>query len=191
MLISILSIILIAFILASIGLTLEIVVMSARSDTPNKGSITQTAANTTKSDKLTFTFPRNRNAYRFDRIRCQIDDFDAIATADSWTLQASYDDQNGATLHTIDDKDEIFTIGEIFEALGTNGPTTKGYRDIASGWLEFELEDKYCIMEECWFNFDNIGQDAAEALHYEFVGKFVLLDEQTIRELRSPTSEVG
>lgn len=149
-----------------------------------KKTITQDAANQTKSKELNFRFPRGKNAFRLDSTRVQIDDFDAIADADSYTFQYSYDDQNAGTLHTIDDKDEIDTFGEDFKVLGTNGPIVKDCRKVAVNGMTFVHRDVFIVLDTAYLNFDTVGQDAAEAAHVEICGQYVQLNDDDIQQLQ-------
>lgn len=157
-------------------------------------TITQDAANQTKSKELNFEFKGNNargqkiNAFRLDMTKIQIDDFDAIADGDSYTLQYSYDDQNAATLHTIDHGEEIETVGEDFKVLGTNGPIMKDTRKVALHGVEFIHKNRYIVEETAYLNFDTVGQDAAEAAHVEIHGQYVHLDWSDISKLKQGVS---
>lgn len=139
--------------------------------TPLKDAIVQTTANETKSYEIPLSFPKGTNCYFLKSLRCQIDDFDAIADGDSWTVQISYKDLNALSLETIDQDDEIETIGEDFKVLGTNGPIVKNVRGIASKGELFQI-NKNVVKTPFYLNFDCVGQDAAESLHFEMEGKY-------------------
>lgn len=158
--------------------------------TPKKIDIEQTAANTTKSYKMEADYPqyKNYNADHITAIVVQIDDFDAIADGDWWKIQLSYDDQNGATLHTKSNILEIETIGQDFKVLGTNGPIVVDVREVAEKGVVFFLNNCYIVYPEFWINFDTAGQDAAEIAHCEVYTEPELLLDVVIKQLKAPSA---
>jgi len=153
-------------------------------NTPFKFKIAQSTANLTKSKQLNFSFPPDKNAYRVDSIRCQIDDFDVIATGDSYTLQLSYKDLNGLDLETIDQDDEIYTCGEQWTFTANDIIRTM----VRLAGEVFYPKDKFIVKEEAYLNFDTVGQDAVEEAHIEINGQYVNLAPEVIDKLLKPTT---
>jgi hypothetical protein len=158
-----------------------------------KSQITQTTANTIISEEVNLSFPSGKNAYRLESIKCQIDDFDAIADDDLFKIQLAYESLDGGSFVTIDDKDEILTLAERIHIGATGTPAANGEpSDGGNGWFDKlrdqgilyrdgkDFKDVFIAKEKFYVNFNTAGQDAVEELHYVITGQYVNLPQKII-----------
>lgn len=159
---------------------------------------TSVAAATVTSEKLNLNFSgynrrgQKHNAYRIKALKIQIDDFDAEADGDSFKIQLNYDDK--ATMDTIDEEDEILTLGEQANvpSVGTNAgpgvhpvPGSQWFDKLRNEGILYldgkDFIDVYIVEETFYVLMLNAGQDAAEEFHVVIKGNYVHLDPDEVK----------
>lgn len=151
------------------------------------GASTEAKKQLEAQNKSTKNF-KDKNAFRVEAIKIQIDDLDAEAADDLlFKIQLAYQDLNASTHLTIDDEDEILTLAKRLDNVGdatgsglTDSILPDAIRD--SGILLLDGKDfKDCFICEskCYINCSNSGQDAAEVFHIEIFGNYVHLTNKS------------
>ncbi len=155
-----------------------------------KSNLNLAVTATLYSEELNLSFPSGKNAYRVDAIKIQINDFDAEAANDAFCIQLAYTDLAAGAFLTIDNEDEILTLGEVQATMTAQNEqmgTVWHDRLRQSGILYLsgrDFKDVFIVKTKCHMNAENIGQDAAEVMHYWISGQYVKLDAKVIDNLR-------
>ena len=147
---------------------------------PIRGKITQDAEDASKTSEFNLDLTKG-NAFRIDKIVLQAD---LVKPVDTAYIHFQIAAEESASLLTLDDPNEILTLGHLFNHGSEVGEITHGHVN-GPGGESFEGLEAFITDAKFWMHINTEGQTGVKTVYFKIYGQYVHLKQKDLERIRS------